>query len=56
VGIGTGTTAERLQLLYKDRHSFTLVSGSRAGTLARVRIPFETGPEPAPEVVPEEAP
>jgi sensor histidine kinase YesM len=44
-GIGTGATVERLQLLYKDRQSFSLVSETGKGTLARLRIPFEEGPD-----------
>ncbi len=43
-GIGTGATAERLQLLYKERQSFSLVSESGKGTLARIKIPYEEGP------------
>ncbi|MFN8009777.1 MAG: histidine kinase [Holophagaceae bacterium] len=43
-GIGTGNTVERLQLLYRDRQSFSLVSESGKGTLARIRLPFEAGP------------
>jgi signal transduction histidine kinase len=42
-GIGTGTTVERLQLLYKDRQSFSLVSEPGKGTIARVRIPWQAG-------------
>ncbi|MBK8725470.1 MAG: histidine kinase [Holophagaceae bacterium] len=40
-GIGTGTTVERLQLLYKDRQSFSLVTESGKGTLARIRLPWQ---------------
>jgi len=44
-GIGTGTTVERLELLYKDLQSFSLVSESGKGTLARIRLPWQVGAE-----------
>ncbi|MES2047057.1 MAG: histidine kinase [Pseudomonadota bacterium] len=39
-GIGTHNTAARLQLLYQDRHSFTLDHIAGLGTRALVRIPY----------------
>ena len=48
-GIGTGTTVERLQLLFKEKQSFSLVSESGKGTLARIRIPWQPEASPAEE-------
>jgi two-component system, LytTR family, sensor kinase len=39
-GIGTQNTGARLQLLYKERHAFTLDNIPGRGTLALVRIPW----------------
>jgi two-component system LytT family sensor kinase len=39
-GIGTQNTAARLQLMYKDRHTFTLLSLPGQGTKATVQIPW----------------
>jgi sensor histidine kinase YesM len=39
-GIGTQNTGARLQLLYQERHSFTLENIPGVGTRALVRIPF----------------
>jgi two-component system LytT family sensor kinase len=39
-GIGTNNTATRLQLIYRDRHSFTLEGLPGQGTRAMVRIPW----------------
>jgi sensor histidine kinase YesM len=39
-GIGTQNTGARLQLLYQERHAFTLENIPGKGTLAMVRIPW----------------
>ncbi len=39
-GIGTQNTGARLQLLYQERHAFTLESLPGQGTRALVRLPF----------------
>jgi signal transduction histidine kinase len=41
-GIGTHNTSTRLQLMYKDRQSFTLAPLPGQGTRASVRIPWST--------------
>jgi two-component system LytT family sensor kinase len=40
-GIGTHNTAARLQLLYQERHAFTLDNIPGLGTRALVRIPYK---------------
>jgi LytS/YehU family sensor histidine kinase len=39
-GTGTSNTAARLQLLYKDRHRFTLTGAAGKGTTVCIRIPW----------------
>ena len=39
-GTGTTNTAARLQLLYRDRHRFTLTGEAGKGTVACIRIPW----------------
>ena len=39
-GTGTTNTAARLQLLYKDRHRFTVTGEAGKGTIACIRIPW----------------
>jgi two-component system LytT family sensor kinase len=39
-GIGTQNTAARLQVMYKENHSFTLESPAGLGTRATVKIPW----------------
>ncbi|HXA48439.1 MAG TPA: histidine kinase [Burkholderiaceae bacterium] len=43
-GIGTQNTAARLQLMYKDRHTFSLLSTPGNGTRALVQIPWSVEP------------
>jgi LytS/YehU family sensor histidine kinase len=40
LGTGTANTAARLQLLYKDRHHFTVTGEAGKGTVACIRIPW----------------
>jgi two-component system LytT family sensor kinase len=51
-GIGLAGTAERLIVLYGERHAFDLITPSQGGTLVRMEIPFHT--EPLPGVAPGE--
>jgi signal transduction histidine kinase len=46
-GIGTRNTVARLRLLYRDRQSFELTSEPGKGTLASIRIPWQTLPQMA---------
>jgi two-component system LytT family sensor kinase len=43
-GVGIGTTAERLHLLYGDRHALEAGTDSRGGYRVTVRLPFHEGP------------
>jgi two-component system, LytTR family, sensor kinase len=45
-GVGLRNTAARLAHLYGARHRLTLVADPRGGTLAEVRVPHHTHPEP----------
>jgi signal transduction histidine kinase len=42
-GVGLATTAERLLLLYGDRHSFTAGGDPRHGYRVAIRLPFREG-------------
>lgn len=46
-GIGTRNTVARLSLLYKNRQSFALTSEPGKGTVASIRIPWQTLPQTA---------
>jgi len=41
--VGIGTTAERLHLLYGDRHALEAGTDSRGGYRVTVRLPFHEG-------------
>ncbi|MBI4914171.1 MAG: histidine kinase [Acidobacteria bacterium] len=42
-GIGTTNTAARLQLLYRERHRFTISSAPGQGTRVLLRVPWQGG-------------
>jgi two-component system LytT family sensor kinase len=46
LGIGLGSTCERLARMYAGSHSFSMTAVPEGGTEVRITLPFDTGPGP----------